>query len=184
MGRSNRLDTLATLPQDVLGEVVREGELKLQSQLQASLAADSRALSLAGFSLTGSTALLGAAAALSHDNAPDFPIIYIATGFGVALLVSGGLAVLSARPVKFYFPGNEPKNWVPEEWDLPEGQQPTFKRARIEQAMVLQSVISKNQAACETNARLTRAALILVFGAAAAAAASFAALLFVRGAIV
>jgi hypothetical protein len=181
MGADNPLEALGTLPEEVLAEVVREGELKLQAQLDVSLASDLRALSLAGFSLTGSTALLGAAAALARDARPDYPVMIIAAGLGVALLASGGLAVLSARPVQFHFPGNEPKNWLPSEWDLANNEKPTLKRARVEQAIVLQSLIGKNQKACERNARLTTAALTLIFGAAAIAAFSFAGVLVLRG---
>ena len=180
MGTDNPLEALGTLPEEVLAEVVREGELKLQAQLEASLAGDIRALSLAGFSLTGSTALLGAAAALARNERPDYSVMLIATALGALLLVSGGLAVLSARPVRFHFPGNEPKNWLPSEWQLSPSEKPTLKRARVEQAIVLQSLIGKNQQSCERNARLTTAALALIFIAGALAAFSFAALLVAR----
>lgn len=181
MSDCNPLDTLEALSEDVLCEVVREGELQLQAQLQVSLAADSRGLTIAGFSLTASTALLGAAAVLARDARPDLPVILVAAALGVAMLTAGALAVISARPVRFYLPGNQPINWIPADWDLPPGARRTLKRARVEQAKVLQSMLRKNHGTAHRNAKFVHAALLVIFGAAVLAAVALALILLIRG---
>jgi hypothetical protein len=159
MSSSNDLVELERWPKEVLVEIVREGELQVQAQLQTSLAADSRALTIAGACLAAATTLLGAAAALSKSSSPDTFLIMVASALGLVLLLSAGLAVYSARPVPFGFPGNDPANWAPAGWREPPKQGQEMKRARIEQAITLQETIEANRKASANNARLIRWAL-------------------------
>jgi hypothetical protein len=180
MADSNSLDSLNELPNDVLAEVVREGELKLDAQLQTALAADNRSLTISGLSLTASTTLLGGAAILTGETHPDLPVIGIAALLGVALLSAGILAMLAARPVSFFLPGNEPENWVPSAWDLPAGAGRTLKRARVEQARVIQKLLSSNSLTAQRNARLVRAALWIILSGVTLAAFGLGAILLAR----
>jgi hypothetical protein len=163
MATGNDLGELERWPEPVLAEIVREGELQVQAQLQTSLAADSRALTIAGACLTAATALLGAAAALSKAAPPDHPLMIVAAMLGLFLLLSAGLAIHSARPVAFDFPGNDPAQWVPGKWvELPKRNQ-ALKRARLEQAITLQDILEGNRRVSALNARLVRWALWLAY---------------------
>ncbi len=95
----------------LLREVVESAELRLQSQLTAALAADQRALVLAGFLSAVIVALAsGAAALLLAHPRQDFlavTALICATGFLIAL----ALTVYAARPVAWNYPGTRPGAW-------------------------------------------------------------------------
>ena len=170
----NGFETFGTLTEDVLAEVVREGELLLASQLQAGIAADQRALTFAGFATTAAGAVFGLVIANPVPAGVLSPLLV--TGLGIALaaalMTAVVMAILSALPRQFFFPGNEPANWAPEHWSLPPSARRTLKAARIEQAQVLQAMISANKAGAARQAKLIRRAVWLAFGAAIAALAA------------
>ncbi len=180
MDENNDFGALDQLTDAALAEVIREGELEIQAQLQTSLAADSRALTISGSCLTAATALLGAAAALSKSEPPDYPLMLVAIFLAVALLLAAGLAIHSARPIEFGFPGNDPANWLPDGWRRCTGRGYGLKRARIEQAMTLQENIVKNRRSTSRNASLVQAALRVAYGATLAAAGATIAIVATR----
>jgi hypothetical protein len=164
----NSITELAQLPDDVLAEVVREGEATLAAQLTVSMAADQRALAFASVVLTAATAALGGVGAIVYSDRPDWGIVIAAGILAAGLMSAGAIALYSARPSPFCLPGNEPRNWLPGKWSLPAGATHTLSAARVEQAGVLQSLISKNREASAHAARYLRRGILIVFSTIAA----------------
>ena len=96
----------------LLREIVTSAEARLQAQLTASLAADQRALVLAGFLLAVIVALGGAAAALLLKDPKQLFLGYTAFGCAVGLLVALSLTVYAARPVDWSYPATRPGAWI------------------------------------------------------------------------
>lgn len=155
---SVNFDDFSRLNSDILGEVVREGELRLQTQLAIHLATDQRGFAIAGILLTIATASL--AAYFSFDGEPvqagqDDVLLH----FSIGILVAAFLAIAGVAPRKFSLPGNEPKNWAPKGWRRPL----SLKGARIEQAEVLQSQIDDNRSTNQLKAYLQISSILLSF---------------------
>lgn len=146
------LDELRSLDQTILGEVIREGEVRLQAQLATATAADQRAMAWAGFVTTLATASVGASASLFIGKS-HLLLAVIAAALAVAFSFAVFRAIDCVRPRHFDFPGNLPENWLPSEW---EGGKPRdFVQARIEQARCLNNQIERNATlAKENSARL------------------------------
>lgn len=81
----------------VIDEAYRLSEQRLQSQLQAALAADQRAMSAAGMLVAAAAVIT----ALAEHAASSWSMLVGAVGLSVAAL----LAWYSARPQNFYMPG-------------------------------------------------------------------------------
>jgi hypothetical protein len=139
-----KFEPLTTLHPDVLQEVVREGEIRLQSQLQIATAADQRALTIAGFQIASATAALAGGVALAVKQGPDLLLAALALGFAGALLGAAWIAVRTVRPSKFSIPGNRPSGWLPERWLSASAKDFSLKKARIEQAACLDEAIEEN----------------------------------------
>jgi hypothetical protein len=140
----SNLQSLGKLDDAVLREVVREAERRLDAQLATANAADQRAMSWAAILVTGAVALVGASAALLVAGKS----LALAT---VGLVVSGllGVALLKAidvfRPKEWHFPGNEPVNWLPENWQCHgSGAACDLRQAMLEQAASLDTQIRGN----------------------------------------
>lgn len=172
------LATLEKLDEPVLAEVVREGEMLVASQFQASFAADQRALALAGIALTVATALLGLLIAEKLPEAliPEGALRTIALLVALALIGGAMAAVHAALPSRFFFPGNEPRNWLPQLWGGQPRKRFDLAAARIEQAEALQHVIDANRAIATRQARWIRRAVLWCFGALASGLLATAAL--------
>lgn len=95
-------------PVEVLGEIIREAEARLQAQLTAAVAADQRAMTFAGLMLAAAAAMIGAVLGASPDATITVPIFATALG----LFGSSILAAIGARPVQWDFVGNSPRSWV------------------------------------------------------------------------
>jgi hypothetical protein len=160
MAADNSTDNLKHLPAEVLAEVVREGELMMQAQLQAYLATDQRAFTFAGLMLTAATGSFGAAIALSRLNPPDRPLAEIAAWFAIGLIVSAGVALATAIPRKFCLPGNEPKNWDITHWETGKRD---LKQALLSQAKILQSQLAKNRKSAKLKGIAQRASFIIAY---------------------
>ncbi len=165
MAAGNPLDDLATLPPEVLAEVVREAEIMIQAQLTASMASDQRAYTFAGLVLAAATAALSGAVALVRATPPDTELARIAAWYAGSMMAAGGLTIATAWPRRFCVPGNEPKNWHPDEWGVPAGPAQNITRARVEQATVLQSQIRQNAAANKAKAVAQLVGFIIAYGA-------------------
>lgn len=96
----------------LLREIVASAEARLQAQLTASLAADQRALVLAGFLVAVIAALISGATALLLQTPPQRFLGYVAMAASLGLFVSLALTVYTARPVKWAFPGTRPRAWI------------------------------------------------------------------------
>lgn len=112
-------------PDDVLDVAFEQADRYLKAQLEVSLAADRRAISIAQIFLgiaSASAALLVTMASKGKDA--DQSMI---TALGVFLeMMSGAAAIafVAATPVMFYFPGN----WPSEIYDLSANSAPEVKR--------------------------------------------------------
>lgn len=154
MAGDKNLDELKFLPDDVLGEVIREAETMMQAQLQSQLASDQRAFTFSGIMLTAATAALGATIALMQAKLPDYSLARISAVFAIGMAVAAGVALFTAWPRPFCMPGNEPKNWHPDGWNLADRERRDLRHARIEQAKVLQSQITQNRLLARWKARV------------------------------
>ena len=92
-----------------LKEIIRQGELRLQCQLQAAIAADARAGVLASIQAAASAALI------VFGAQSDIVGTVEAAAYSAAapLFIGALMSAWSARPVAFFFPGLEPKDWLP-----------------------------------------------------------------------
>lgn len=102
----------ATNDTTLLREVVASAETRLEAQLTASLAADQRALVLAGFLVAVIAALVSGAAALLLQTPPQRYLGFLAMFAAGGLFVSLALTVYTARPVKWGYPGTRPRAWI------------------------------------------------------------------------
>ena len=93
-------------------DIKAQGETFMQCQLQAALAADSRATSMAG--LYVSLALATFAAGFGYwDKTENLSPLIAGLASGVLFIAAAILAAWAARPIDFYFPGNQPSQWFP-----------------------------------------------------------------------
>jgi hypothetical protein len=134
-----------SLPDDVLAEVVKDGQAMLSAQFQSHTGLMTRGFTMAGVVLAGTTAMVAALISLGARNAA-----FLASDWGqiapiCLLLIGSALALMSALPGKYSVPGNEPWCWNLKHWDLAEGVEPSLKAARLSQLAILQSQISKNK---------------------------------------
>lgn len=147
------LDSLNQLDDDVLQEVVREAERRLDAQLATATAADQRAMAWAAMLVTGAVAITGASAALLVGGTN-----LLLAGIGVVVSFLLGIALFKAidafRPKGWNFPGNRPENWLPEHWQCSgTGLACNIRQARLEQAASLDEQIIDNAEAAEASAR-------------------------------
>ena len=77
-------------------------QAKLAAQASAALGADARAMSFCGACLAAAALLMGLA------NGSGFPVSMYVAGF--FMIIAAAVSGYSARPVPFYFPGNNYNN--------------------------------------------------------------------------
>lgn len=97
---------------DMARQIAQQGETFLQAQLQAGLAADQRAITIASIFVTFATAVLGAALAYWQQS-NDWPLLMAGIAASAALSVGACYGFWAARPITFHFPGNHPAKWWP-----------------------------------------------------------------------
>ena len=144
---------------DKLAEIVlRQGELRLQAQLQVALAADQRAVLLATILATAAAVALGFAAAW-------FGSIPAMTGLGFGGLITGlafaGGAWLcghAARPLPFGLVGAQPDKW----WNDAVESRPLAECLRKESSNY-QKRVTYNRGVLSRNAGTLRRGLRLAF---------------------
>jgi hypothetical protein len=96
--------------ESMVRQIVQQAETYLQSQFQAGLASDQRAMTIASVLVTVATA--AAASALAYwDKTGSLPILAAGLAGATVMLVGAGLGAWAARPVDFYYPGNQPSSW-------------------------------------------------------------------------
>jgi hypothetical protein len=151
--------------QDILAEIVREGEIKLNAQLAVATAADQRALTISGFQIAALTALIGGVAALLLSETPNVYIVVVGFFQISAFLLSAFKAIASARPQLFSFPGNEPENWFAADWHfngLVESTA-TLEKAKVEQAFCLNNAIKSNVKTMENSTNQIKLSIDIMF---------------------
>src|SRR5690242_7103164 len=98
MANCNQFEPLRALDDNVLAEIIREAEARLQSQVAIATAADQRALTIAGFQITSATASLGGGIALALAHPPDLWLALVAFAFALSMACCAHEAVQTAKP--------------------------------------------------------------------------------------
>ena len=96
----------------LLRDVAQSADARLQAQLTSALAADQRALVLAGFLVAAAVALVGGAVALRLSNPPQEYLSDVALSCAFGFLVGLALCVFAARPTDWGYPGTRPEAWI------------------------------------------------------------------------
>jgi hypothetical protein len=164
MAIRNDFEALRLFDQDVLDEIVREAELYLQAQFAAANASDQRGMAWAGFMIASTTAALAATASLVVSGG-HMVLAITSLGAAAMLLLSTFLAAKAVRPNKFCFPGNQPANWLPENWHGHGVSILDLKQARLEQAHTLQNQICENVEWAEKAGKLLHHSMDVAMGA-------------------
>jgi len=136
--------------------VLAQGEIRLQAQLQIALAADQRAMVLAGICAATATAFLGAAVVAFGQETPQRALGMAALGIVIVFGVAGGLAAYVARPAKFWLAGGRPKNW----WEGGVLDKP-LSASLVTESLNYDERIEKNDRLLSRNAKLLAIALRL-----------------------
>lgn len=145
--------------QPIVEKVIADAESFLHSQLTSGIAADQRAFVYSGFLSAAVAALVAGAASLLQATEPDWQLIALALSEGFILLVALFLAILSARPVTFWYAGNEPSNWAEDVKNCR-----PYHECLMELAPILEERIVKNHVTLKKNSRLMHFALWIAFG--------------------
>jgi hypothetical protein len=159
--RKELVKALAKADDATIKEILREAESFLEAQLKAGLAADARAMTLAGFMAGIVSILITGTGLMVATHIPIWPHV-ITT---IVLVASLGFALFSAvhaaRPTEWYYTGNNPRFWVA---DIERGR--SLNDALAGQAALYANGISKNSALLSENQRWSRLALrVAGFGA-------------------
>lgn len=147
-------EVLALAPEPALREIIREAEAYLSDQFKAALAADSRAMSLAGILAAISTFLVGSSASLAAAKVHIWPFVWPVGVIVFFLLISLCFAVRAAWPVSFEYCGNDPKYWVPDF-----NKKKSLVESLVGQAVLYSSNIYDNAGTLSKNQRYLKSAL-------------------------
>lgn len=98
-------------PIEVAQEIIRLSELRLQSMLTISIAADQRAATLAGIFTTGTVATLAALAA-AVSSGMSAAIISGGVTCAIFLFVGSLFCVFALWPTDFHVAGINPQSWL------------------------------------------------------------------------
>lgn len=91
-------------------QIHSQGEAYLKAQLQAAIASDQRAVTMA--SILAATSLAFLAATLAGWQATkDGGLLASGVAVAITLLLGAACGVWAAKPVSFWFPGNDPEHW-------------------------------------------------------------------------
>lgn len=163
--RFDHFASFSAFNQDVLREIIRDGEIEMRARLDTANAADQRALTLVGFQLTIAVAMTSAAYALVSSKNPDFELGFLAAFVVVGMIFSAHQGLSSASPSPFCFPGNDPKNWHSEDWnfELRSAKHATLKKALIEQCYTLHTGIHDNKKSMEQAVAKTKLSIGSMF---------------------
>lgn len=129
----------SSLSIDVLQEIVRQAELRLQAQFQTTIAADNRAMGVAAALATISVVLMTAAVAALSIKGVGNQIASACSISSAVLLVGVVIAVVSARAIEFNFPGSYPSNW-----DEEVAHGASFKKALSDMANHYDEMLKEN----------------------------------------
>lgn len=141
-------------------EIMRQGEAYLGAQLTVAIAADQRAIRLAGALATIGSALIAAAFAMVTAHEPRWALGAGGGAAGVTMLMGMWFAWRAMRPCDFHYVGNHPRQW----WN---DADMTGKLALAlgQQTEHCQDAIEKNAAVLDRNAEEIHRALRLTIAA-------------------
>ncbi len=100
---------------DTVRQIHSEGQVYLCAQLQAAIAADQRAVTMASILAATAAALLAVGLGV-YQIAKDGPTLSACVAAAAMLLLAAACGVWAARPIAFWFPGNTPPSsrpWSP-----------------------------------------------------------------------
>lgn len=94
---------------ELLDEVIRQAEARLNAQLTCALGSDQRAINFASVLATLSVGLFAAGVSIADKQVPLAIVAMI-----VSLIISGasGLIIWGSRPIRFHFIGNTPSSFI------------------------------------------------------------------------
>lgn len=158
---------------DLLDEILREAESRLNAQLTTAIAADARAMTFLGFISAVAVAATGAGLAVFVDK-PNLAILALFTAVG--FIIAAFFAFEAARPIEFNFIGNDPASWKK---DVENGV--SVHQAKAEQVAFYDEMIKANRKAMSDGGdQLQKAVRVALF---TIAIGGVFALLYVLGAI-
>jgi hypothetical protein len=141
---SSLVDSLKSADGDLLNEILREAESRLEAQLTSALAADSRAMNFLGFVSAIAVASIGASLAAIESN---IALAAIGLLVGVGMMIAAFSAFSAAKPIDFQMVGNYPSEWV---GDITDGA--TLHDALAAQVAFYDEMLKANAAAMAGNA--------------------------------
>ncbi len=106
----------AGVSEEMARQILNQGELYLQGQVQLAIAADQRATTAASILASMATAVAAAFLAFADAFQDKAALAAGLTGAGF-LLIAGCFAAWAARPVAFDLPGNHPDKWFDDRKD-------------------------------------------------------------------
>jgi cation transporter-like permease len=96
---------------NVVDFVFYQAEKHLESQLQSGISSDSRAISAASILVGFSGVVLAGALAL-WVSSPNLSILVSCLVASILFLAASWFCFAAAKPIDFYFPGNQPVQWI------------------------------------------------------------------------
>ena len=99
-----------TVEPEVVDFVFYQAEKNLEAQLQAGIASDARAISAASI-LVGLSGVIIAASLGYWVAHPEISILLTGIVSGFFFLLAAYQCFRAAKPIDFYFPGNQPAEW-------------------------------------------------------------------------
>lgn len=139
----------ATADENVLDEIIRQAEARLNAQLTAAVGADQRAMTFAGLLFAGAAAL-AAIAAQNITSDQSGILIFVCLG----LSISGALAAVSAAPSAWEYVGNVPSAWVGDIQSLK-----PLRESKSEMANYYDDMLATNETAIAKAGRLMRSSM-------------------------
>ena len=137
---------------EMLAEIIRQAEARLNAQLTTGVAADQRAMTFA--SLLLATAIVLFAAALA-TTLPWLRLV-ILLSVGAGLTIAASMAIWSAQPSDWDYVGNVPSQWLT---DVTEGK--TLHVSMAETATWYDEMIAGNEVVIASAATIMRRAMFL-----------------------
>ncbi len=161
-------EAFAAFDQEVLKEIIREGEVEMNARLLTANASDRRSQSLFGFQISATLALAGAGFAAISDGGSFVPLGIVAFIIATSLMIGAFIALESVRPTLYCFPGNDPKNWRLDQWhfNLSSYGDATLTKAMVEQCVCLHRGLFDNRRDMEAKSEKYRLSIdITIFSA-------------------
>jgi len=95
---------------EVTDFIFYQAERHIEAQLQSGIASDARAISAAS-TLAPIASVVFAGSFGYWITSSNLPLLVSGLSLGGALLISAYFCFKAAKPVDFYFPGNQPEEW-------------------------------------------------------------------------